>query len=78
MWGVASVQWGNNISTMEVIHYGGGRFFILACLTIKNDEKISIFFCIKKRNFHSEVSKILADFIPFRGLTDVLQDLVSK
>ena len=41
---------GNNISTV------GERFLILACLAIKNDEKISIFFCTTKRNFYSEDS----------------------
>ena len=52
---------------------GRGRFLISACLTIKNDEKISIFFCTTKRNFHSEVSKTLADFMPFKRWTGVLQ-----
>ena len=65
MWGITSVQWADNISTVEGIQYSGGRFLISACLAIKNDEQISISFCIMKRNFHSEVSKILADFMPF-------------
>ena len=33
----------DNISIVEGIMYSGGRFLILACLAIKNDEKISIF-----------------------------------
>ena len=56
---------GDNISTVEGIQYSGGKFLILACLAITNDEKISIFFCITKPSFYSEVSKILADFTPF-------------
>ena len=63
---IASVEWRDNISTVEGIQYSGGRFLILACLVIKNDEKILIFLCITKRNFHSEVSKILADFMPLK------------
>ena len=69
--GGCSVHWrlfitsGDNISTVEGIRYSGGRFLISACLAIKNDEKISIFFCITKRNFYWEISKILPDFVPF-------------
>ena len=50
-----------------------GKFFISTCLTIRNDEKISIFLCITKRNFHSQVSKIRTDFMPFKRWTGVLQ-----
>ena len=31
------------------------------------------YFCITKRNFHSEVSKILADLLPFKRRTGLLQ-----
>ena len=63
--GITSVQWGitsvlfSLFSTVE-------EFFISTCLTIRNDEKLSIFFCIMKRNFHSQVAKILTDFMPFK------------
>ena len=46
---------GDNISTVEGIQYSGGRILISACLVNNNDEKISTFFCITIRNFHSEV-----------------------
>ena len=72
-WGITSVQWRDNISTVEGIQYSGERFLISPCLAIENDEKISIFFCITKRNFHSEVSKILADFMSFNNWIGVLQ-----
>ena len=57
---------GDSIRNVESIQYSGGRFLVSACFTIKNDKKISIIFCIMKRNFHSEVSKILADLMPFK------------
>ena len=60
---------GDNISTVEDIQYSGGRILISACLAINNDA----IFCITIRNFHSEVSKILADFMPFEIWTGVLQ-----
>ena len=47
----------DNISTVEGIQYNGGKFFISACLAIKNNEKVSIFLYYE-RNLHSEVSKI--------------------
>ena len=60
---------GDNISTVEGIQYTGGRILISACLVINNDD----IFCITIRNFHSELSKILADFMPFESWTGVLQ-----
>ena len=58
-WGVPSVHVGDNICTVgdnirivEGIQYGEGRVLISGCLAIKNDEKILIFRCIMKRNFH--------------------------
>ena len=53
--GITSVQWRDNISTVEGIQCSGGRILISACLVINNDEKISTFFCITIQNFHSEV-----------------------
>ena len=63
---------GVNTSTVEGIKNSGGRILISACLTINNDEKYR-YVCITKWNFHSEVSKILADFMPFENWTGVLQ-----
>ena len=69
--GITSVQWegggGGGVASVpwKVFSTVGERLIISACLAIKNDEKISIFFCITKQRFHSEVSKILADFMPF-------------
>ena len=60
---------GDNISTVEDIQHSRGRILISACLAVNNDD----IFCITIRNFHSEVSKILADFMPFEGWTGVLQ-----
>ena len=60
---------GDNISTVEDIQYSGGRSLISACLAINNDD----IFCITIRNFHSEVSKVLADFMPFESWIGVLQ-----
>ena len=44
--GITSVQWGDNISTVEGIQYRVERILILACLVINNDEKISTFFVL--------------------------------
>ena len=52
--GITSVQWGYH-QYCGGIQYSGGRILISACLVINNDEKISTFFCIMIRNFHSEV-----------------------
>ena len=52
--GITSVQWRDNISTVEGIQYSGRRILISACLVINNDEMISKF-CITIRNFNSEV-----------------------
>ena len=41
-----SVQWGDNIGTVEGIQYSGGRILISACLVINNDEKILTFFVL--------------------------------
>ena len=49
-----------------------GKFLISACLAIKKDEKIPIFL-YNETKFYSEVSKIQADFMPFKSWTDVLQ-----
>ena len=46
-WGITSVKWGDNISTVEGIQYSGGRILISACLVINNDEKISTFFVLR-------------------------------
>ena len=49
--GITSVQWGDNISTVEGIQYSGGRILISACLVINNDEKISTFFVLRYEIF---------------------------
>ena len=51
MRGITSVQWGDNISTVEGIQYSGGRILISTCLVINNDEKISIFFVLRYEIF---------------------------
>ena len=70
--GITSVQWGIT-SVLWRLFSIVGKFFISTCLTVRNDEKMSIFFCITKRNFHSQVSTILTDFMPFKRWTGVLQ-----
>ena len=63
-WGITSVQWGDNfstvegiqyigdnISTVEGIQYSGGRILISACMVINNDEKISTFFVLRYEIF---------------------------
>ena len=49
--GITSVQWGDNISTVEGIQYNGERILISACLLINNDEKISTFFVLRYEIF---------------------------
>ena len=49
--GITSVQWWDNISTVEGIQYSGGRILISACLGINNDEKISTFFVLRYEIF---------------------------
>ena len=76
---IPSVHVGVNISIVEDIQYGGYSVQILisACLAIENDEKISIFFCITKQNFHSE--KFWQISYHFRaGLVYFKANLVSK
>ena len=51
MWMITSVQWEDNISTVEGIQYGGRRILISACLVINNDEKISSFFVLRYKIF---------------------------
>ena len=65
--GITSVQWRDNISTVEGIQYSGGRILISACLVINNDEKILTFFGITIQNFHSEV------FRKFKQISCILE-----
>ena len=62
--GIASVQWRDNISTVEGIQYSGGRILISACLVINNDEKLSTFFVLRYeifiRNFFENSSRFHA------------------
>ena len=51
MWGITSVQLGDNISTVEGIQYTGGRILISAYLVINNDEKISTFYVLRYEMF---------------------------
>ena len=80
MRGITSVQWRDNISTVEGIQYSGGRILISACLVINNDEKISTFFCITIQNFHSEVFRKFKyiSCILRAGLVYSRSNLVSK
>ena len=48
---------GDNINTVEGIQYSEGRFLILACLAIENDEKISIFFVLRNEIFIGKFRK---------------------
>ena len=73
MWGITSVQWGDNISTVEGIQYSGGRILISACLVINNDEKISTFFVLRYEIFIRKFFKIQADFMHVESWTGVLQ-----
>ena len=42
---------GDTFSTVEGIQYSGEKCLISACLTIKNDEKIPIFFVLRNKIF---------------------------
>ena len=70
MWGITSVQWGNNISTVEGIQYNGGRILISTRLVINNDEKISTFFVLRYEIF---IQKFFENFMHFESWTGVLQ-----
>ena len=56
---------GDNINTVEGIQNNEGRFLILACLAIKNDENISMFTQIhnrigRKHSHQNKEKKILS------------------
>ena len=71
--GITSVQWRDNVSTVEGIQYSGRRILISACLVINNDEKISILLYYDMKFSFGSFSKIQADFMPFESWTGVLQ-----
>ena len=73
MWGITSVQWEDNISTVEGIQYSRGRILISACLVINNDQRISTFLYYNTKFSFGSFSKIQADFMPFESWTGVLQ-----
>ena len=92
-WGIALVLWrafstlgednistvGDNIRTMESIQYSGGRFLISACLAIKNNEKISIFFVLRNEICIRKFQKFYKILRLFRaGLVYSRSNLVSK
>ena len=79
MQGITSVQWEDNISTVEGIQYSWGRILISACLVINNVESLIMtkryprFLYYNMKFSFESFSKIEADFMPFESWAGVLQ-----
>ena len=73
MRGITSVQWGDNISTVEGIQYSGGRILISACWSLIMTKRYRRFLYYNTKFSFGRFLKIQADFMHFESWTGILQ-----